>query len=283
MSTAIHSSYIIPGALYGAAKSIPANPGDFSLRALITPNQLAVLISENKSKKIFQLQPFQFAEHLSKSAWVASINSIIQNEWFFKQEWSIKKIAVFLPDFTLIPRQFYSMETRETFISWNIATDQEDACITDSVDGTDINLIYSSPKQLLWPPHTEIRHSLTVLLRYLLQWHNISRPNNIYTYIQQSSFQLIYFKDRSLHFCNSFNFHSPDDFTYYLLFACKQLNLNPESLTVTFMGEIMRESSLFRLLSRYVHNVEFAQMPTEWQFDKDYTLPGHFFYNLFCI
>jgi hypothetical protein len=285
MNSTIDSSHVIPGALYGAPKSVPKYPSGFSLRALITPNQLAVLISENKSKKIFQLQPFQFTENISKSEWIKEIDSLLRTEWFFKQEWSVKKITIFLPAFTLVPAQFYSLDLSETLISWNITKDQNDEVLYDGIEGTDIRLIYTIPKQLLFqlPPEAEIQHTLTVLLRYLLQSRDSLKSLNIYVYIQQSSFQLIYIKDRSLKFCNSFNYKSPYDFIYYLLFACKQLDLDPKNLSVTLMGEIMRESYLFQLLHTYVRNVEFAPMPSGWQFDTEYPLPGHFFYNLFCI
>ena len=61
---------------------------------------------------------------------------------------------------------------------------------------------------------------------------------------------------KKLKFYNNFKCNSTEDYLYYTLFTCIQLNLNTEKIHVACTGEISLSSSKYELLYKYVRNIE---------------------------
>ncbi len=57
--------------------------------------------------------------------------------------------------------------------------------------------------------------------------------------------------------CNSFEFNSPEDFVYYILFCLEQLKMNPETIDLFVSGTIEKEDPNYSILFKYVRNVSF--------------------------
>ena len=87
---------------------------------------------------------------------------------------------------------------------------------------------------------------------------------------------------KNLKFYNTFNHQAPEDFIYYLLFTCEQLQLNPETIEVVLIGEIEKKSALYSTTHKYIRNIKFGVRKTDA--DLSYQLqeiPKHFYYTLF--
>jgi hypothetical protein len=54
---------------------------------------------------------------------------------------------------------------------------------------------------------------------------------------------------------NSFEYKTPEDLIYYLLFTAEQLNLNPEYFKLEFLGDINEEDAFFKMAYKYIRNV----------------------------
>ena len=65
-----------------------------------------------------------------------------------------------------------------------------------------------------------------------------------------------YFKDNKLIFYNAFDYESPEDILYYLLFCLSQLNLDVEKTHVLCYGDINLDYKLYNLLYTYIRNIE---------------------------
>lgn len=126
-------------------------------------------------------------------------------------------------------------------------------------------------------------HSLTGFIDHLLSVSPANGQEQLFVYFQSNTFQLVLIRNQALCYCNSFNYRSPEDFMYYLLFACKQLHIDPELIGVILMGEIVRDSVIYQLLTKYIRNIEFAKPFEAIQFDADYPMPHYFFITYFAF
>lgn len=275
------------GARYSAPDADALSADNSLMKILITPSQLVYLIADNSSKTVVTLQPYQFSRITSTDDWLQSIDAIIEKDWLLKKEVAETRIGIFTPSFTLIPDKFDTGFTREEILKLNCRIADSSIIGSDSILNTNVHLVYALPgaivEKLSWPDTVSIQHTTSALVGYLLSSKEASEKERLYIYVQSSSFQLIFIRDNSLRFCNSFNYKSPEDFMYHLLFCCKQLRLDHELVPLTLMGEVMRDSSLFQLLVKYIRQVEFSKPCTALNFHSDYPLPAHFFFNLFCI
>jgi hypothetical protein len=56
---------------------------------------------------------------------------------------------------------------------------------------------------------------------------------------------------------NSFEYQTPEDFIYYLLFTAEQLSLNPEIFQLELLGTITRNDPYYAMAYKYIRNVSF--------------------------
>jgi hypothetical protein len=54
---------------------------------------------------------------------------------------------------------------------------------------------------------------------------------------------------------NTFDYKSPEDFIYYILFAAEQLQLNPEYFQLELLGKIAENDALYNIAYQYIRNV----------------------------
>jgi hypothetical protein len=78
-------------------------------------------------------------------------------------------------------------------------------------------------------------------------------------------------KNKQLLFYNSFNYHSKEDFIYYLLFTVEQLKLDPEAVKLYLFGHIDEQNELFQIAYRYIRHVELFEPERQFQLDRSIT------------
>ena len=101
-------------------------------------------------------------------------------------------------------------------------------------------------------------------------------------HVQYSHFEMLFFKNGQLHFFNSFNYTTAEDFIYYFLFSCEQLGLNMDRLDVVVFGEIDEEANTYGLLYKYVRNVSFGERSRVLNYSNSLdVIASNHYYNLF--
>jgi hypothetical protein len=68
-------------------------------------------------------------------------------------------------------------------------------------------------------------------------------------------FEIVVVQNQHLLLFNSFEYRTPEDFVYYLLFAAEQLNLNPEHFKLELLGEISEDDEFYKMAYTYIRNV----------------------------
>ena len=54
---------------------------------------------------------------------------------------------------------------------------------------------------------------------------------------------------------NSFDYKTPEDFIYYILFTAEQLMLNPEYFKLEVLGAINEDDEYYKIVYKYVRNI----------------------------
>jgi hypothetical protein len=85
----------------------------------------------------------------------------------------------------------------------------------------------------------------------------------MFIHFRHNHFEIVVIQNQKLLLFNSFEYNTPDDFIYYLLFTAEQLHLNPESLKLFLLGDIQEESELFKKAYRYIRNVSLYETELE--------------------
>ncbi len=98
-------------------------------------------------------------------------------------------------------------------------------------------------------------HVSTVLIEQILLIERHSDALKFYVNVSHTHFEIIVVYQRKLLFYNSFTYTTKEDFIYYLLFTAEQLELNPETLSLCFLGDIDETHDLYKMAYTYVRFV----------------------------
>lgn len=102
----------------------------------------------------------------------------------------------------------------------------------------------------------DYKHSSTVLIETLLQITPSNTATTLYINVNGATFEIIAIKNKVLHFYNTFEYSSKEDFIYYILFTIEQLKLNPETIKIVLLGDINKNDELFDIIYKYIRFVE---------------------------
>jgi len=101
----------------------------------------------------------------------------------------------------------------------------------------------------------EYKHANTILVNKLLEVSRNSEERKMFVHIEQGHFEIIVIQNQKLLLYNSFDYKTPEDFLYYILFAAEQLLLNPEYFKLELLGKVMEEDTLYSIAYKYIRNV----------------------------
>jgi hypothetical protein len=82
----------------------------------------------------------------------------------------------------------------------------------------------------------------------------------MYIHVSETHFEIIVIRNQKLELYNSFEYKTPEDFLYYVLFTAEQLHLNPESFPLELLGTIDEEHPLFKIVYQYIRNVSLLEV-----------------------
>ena len=74
-------------------------------------------------------------------------------------------------------------------------------------------------------------------------------------HVSDSHFEIVVVQNQQLLLFNTFDYKTPEDFIYYILFAAEQLQLNPEHFQLELLGKISESDKLYNIAYQYIRNV----------------------------
>ena len=123
------------------------------------------------------------------------------------------------------------------------------------------------------------KHSSSILIDSLSQLLLVDRER-IFININKNTFELLSFKGTQLVFYNIFQYHTPQDFIYYLLFTLEQLELNPETIKLYLVGEIQENYELYKIIYKYIRFVEVLNYKSPFNVSQDQNIEHQLDYFL---
>lgn len=90
---------------------------------------------------------------------------------------------------------------------------------------------------------------------------------------------IVVIREEQLLLCNTFDYQTKEDFIYYILFVAEQLQLDPESVPVTFLGNITKEDPRYQITYEFVRTLNFIRSTTRF-FEREDDIKNHQTYLL---
>ena len=176
---------------------------------------------------------------------------------------------------TFVPTALFDEHYLGSYLQYNTKVFETDFFAYDEVATYQMNAVYI--------PYVNInnffvdefgtfvyKHSHTVLVSKLLDLSKNKDDKKMFVHMAANHFEIIVVQNQNLLLFNSFEYKTPEDLIYYLLFTAEQLNLNPETMKLEFLGDITEDDAFFRIAYKYIRNVSLFDM-TELQQNNSFS------------
>jgi len=166
---------------------------------------------------------------------------------------------------TFVPTALFDEEYLGSYLQFNTKVLETDFFAFDQLEKYEMNNVYipyvNMNNYFIDQFGTfDYKHSNTVLIEKLLDLSRNNDERKMFVHVSETHFEIIVLQNQKLEFYNSFEYKTPEDFIYYILFTAEQLYLNPENFKLELLGNINEESSLFQMAFKYVRNVSLMNM-----------------------
>jgi hypothetical protein len=180
---------------------------------------------------------------------------------------------------SLVPTPLFDEHTLATYLQYNIKTLTNDYLAFDSLTQLDIKNVYVpyiNLNNFFFQKFGEFeyKHHATVLIDKLILHSKNNLEKQLFVNVTTNNFDIVVVENSKLLFYNSFSFNTKEDFIYYILFTAEQLKLNPEKISLLFIGDIEKESKLYHITYQYIRNIDFIKIDTSF-FDADKDISNH--------
>ena len=205
------------------------------------------------------------------------------HEWINKKYASIQ-INITARKHTLIPASIFDTKEQKNYLQFNHNRSEKLEAVSDRLKQIEAYQVYgiTVPEQELintFFPKASIRHYGSTLIDSILQQK--SNTPQIYIHIQKKSIDILVCNEKGLQLFNTFKHQSAEDFIYYTLFVCEQLELNPDEIDCCLLGEIDKPSDIYDLAYKYIRNIRFIKRNENVQLSPVINqIPEHFYYSL---
>jgi hypothetical protein len=161
---------------------------------------------------------------------------------------------------TFVPTALFDEEFLGSYLQYNTKVFETDFFAFDTLLNYEMNHVfipYVNINNFLFDQFSTFnyKHVNTILVSKLLELSKNNDEKQVYVHFSKNKFEIVVVQNQKLLLYNSFDFITPEDFIYYLLFTTEQLNLNPEHFKVQLLGLISDDSELFEIAYKYIRNV----------------------------
>ena len=218
---------------------------------------LSFLVTELSSKEALFFLEIKFDNSPSPEELLENLKkSILENEGL--QDDFDEILAIYATNlYALVPSPLFDETKASDYLKLNSKILANDFIAHDTLDNQDLIIVYI--------PYININnylferfglfkyyHSTTLLLNYILNIEKHAKKPKVYLNVMNSLFDIIVIKNGGLLLCNTYEYKTPEDFIYYILFCLEQLKLNPDSIEFVISGNINLDDDLYSILYTYI-------------------------------
>ncbi|MCF8365583.1 MAG: DUF3822 family protein [Bacteroidales bacterium] len=259
----------------------------YRLSIQLSQDGFSFCIYDNSRDKYSGIASWDFQEISNSYALHQLLKDFLpQNEWL-SQTFEKTSIIFETPVSTLVPKALFTNEHAGDYLKFNHHLDQSLKINSDYLPLLEAENIWAIPQNIsdllsgVFPSAKIYHHSSSLIETILFQNKNKGADESVFVNVRKNWFDIVILKGNHLLLFNSFKYRTREDFIYFLIYVLEQLNLNPEEIDVTLMGEILKISSVYEITYKYVRNISFVRRHNNYQFSYIFDdFPEHFYFNL---
>lgn len=261
--------------------------GSYFLTMLLGNDTVSLAALDLKSNTYLALEEFVFEASPSSQRSNLDYEQCFSASLILNAGFTRVAIGVVNEHSVLVPEALYDNKRKSDYFNLSHGNSENSEILDDFLVNLRARNIFAIPPDL-WEflkerfPNVGIKHAFSSLIDSIALIYKNKQGENLVLHVQLSHFEILYLKDGSLEYFNSFNYTTSEGFIYYVLFAFEQLGINPDTIEITLYGETDSESGNYSLLYKYVRNISFGKRPPLINYSGVLdVVPSNHYFNLF--
>ena len=161
---------------------------------------------------------------------------------------------------TFVPNALFDENFLGSYLQYNTKVFETDFFAFDAIGSYELNNVYvplMNVNNFLIDQFGvfDYKNVNSVLVTNLLDVSRNIDEKQVFVHVKETHFEIVVVRNQQLLLFNSFEYKTPEDFLYYLLFTMEQLFLNPETARVQLIGKIDESHPCFHLAYTYIRHL----------------------------
>ncbi|WP_418262961.1 DUF3822 family protein [Flavobacterium faecale] len=166
---------------------------------------------------------------------------------------------------TFVPTALFDENYLGSYLQYNTKVFETDFFAFDEISNYQINSVYI--------PYVNMnnyfidkfgsfdyKHANSILVSKLMDESKNNDTKTMWVHFAQGHFEIVVIQNQKLLLFNSFDYQTPEDFLYYLLFTAEQLQMNPENFPLELIGDITTDSPFYKIAYKYIRNINLKEV-----------------------
>lgn len=242
------------------------------LSVQLSLNGLSFWVYTEKKETLF-LKEKKTGYRTSPEELLILIQEIVRENPILNSSFSKISLIYATTPYCLVPVKFFDKTKASEYLKFNskiLANDYLEHDVIEKENSVIVYIPLMNINNFFFENYGEFAyfHAVDILLNSL---PDKDRPDPaVYLHFYENHFDCIVFENKKLLLCNSFHFHTAEDFLYYTLFVMEQLQLDPDQVSVYLSGIIDKSDSKYKLAYNYIRNLEFLKPETSVSEDESH-------------
>lgn len=171
----------------------------------------------------------------------------------------------------LVPKPLFNEECLADYLKFNSKILKSDFITFDDIeinDSVNVYVPYVNINNFIYDKFGAFtfKHFSTILIQQILLIEKNTETPKVYVHLNSNHFEIIIVEKGKLILYNTFEYTSKEDFIYYVLFTAEQLKLNPETLNLTFIGNVIKHDDFYNIAYKYIRHVNFGNRNDSYKY-----------------
>jgi hypothetical protein len=226
----------------------------------VSLNGLSFCILDTIGKKIVSAETYRFQSRLNPYEAQKELKAFIKSQKILQYAFS-EVVVVHRNDlFSLVPRDLFDPLELPNYLKFNAKILANDLLEFDEIPSFEMVNVYVpfvNINNYIYDlfGDFEFKHHSTVLIESLLGKSSSGSEPLCYAHATPEELDLIILQNKKLVFFNTFSYHTPEDFLYYLLFTMEQLQLDPNEVKLRLFGAVEEGDPVYELCQDYIQHL----------------------------
>ncbi len=188
---------------------------------------------------------------------------------------------------TFVPTALFDANYPGSYLQYNTKVFETDFFAVDELDSYELNNVYvpmMNVNNFLIDQFGafEYKNANSVLVSKLLDASKNIDDKQVYVHFQDNNFEIVVVRNQKLLLYNSFEYKTPEDFLYFLLFTMEQLFLNPETARIYLLGKVTENDANYTIAYTYIRHLALLNtqpLQQKWNTTKEEALQHFILFN----